>query len=61
MKNLGSALIRIDPDKEGFDIFIKTGEIQSLIYESGIKIGEKLKKNKKIEDLERSLNIIKLS
>ena len=61
IKNLGIALIRIDPDKEGFDIFIKIGEIQSLIYESGIKIGEKLKKNKMIEDLERSLNIIKLS
>ena len=61
IKNLGTALIRINPDKEGFDIFIKIGEIQSFIYESTLKIGEELNKNKIIEDLERSLKIIKLS
>ena len=59
--NLGITLIRINPDKEGFDIFIKIGEIQNFIYESALKIGEELKKNKIIEDLERSLKIIKLS
>ena len=61
IKNLGITLIRVNPDKEGFDIFDKISEIQSFIYESGIKIGEKLKKNKMIEDLERSLQIIKMS
>ena len=61
MKNAGITLIRINPDKEGFDIFNERGEIQSFNYESGIKIGEELKTNKMIEDLERSLKIIKLS
>ena len=61
IKNLGIALIRINPDKEGFDIFIKIGEIQDFIFESGLKIGEELKKNKMVEDLEKSVRIIKLS
>ena len=61
IKNLGITLIRINPDKEGSDIFIKIGEIQDFIYESGLKLGEELKKNKMIEDLERSLRIIKMS
>ena len=61
IKNLGTTLIRINPDKEGFDIFIKIGEIQDFIYESGLKIGEELKKNKMIEDLEKSLRIIIMS
>ena len=61
IKNAGITLIRINPDKEGFDIFIKIGEIQDFIYESGLKIGEDLKKNKIIEDLERSVRIIKMS
>ena len=61
MKNLGITLIRINTDKEGFNIFDETSEIQNFIYESGLKIGEELKKNKIIEDLERSVRIIKLS
>ena len=60
MKKLGITLIRINPDKEGFDIFDEISEIQSFIYESALKLGEELKKNKMIEDLERSLKIIKL-
>ena len=44
IKKLGITLIRINPDKESFDIFDKIGEIQGFIYESGIKIGEELKK-----------------
>ena len=43
------------------DTFDKTSEIENLIYESGIKLGEKLNKNKIIEDLERSVKIIKMS
>ena len=61
IKNKSIALIRINPDKEGFNIFIKIGEIQDFIYESGLKIGEKLKKNRIIEDLERSAKLIKMS
>ena len=60
IKNLGITLIRINPDKEGFDIFIKIGEIQDFIYKSGLKIGEELKKNKMIEDLERSVRLKKI-
>ena len=61
IKKLGIILIRINSDKEGFDIFIIIGEIQDFIYKSALKLGQKLKKNKMIEDLERSLKIIKLS
>ena len=61
IKNAGITLIRINPDKEVFDIFIKIGEIQDFIYESGLKLGEESKKNRNIEDLERSFKIIKLS
>ena len=61
VKGLGITLIRINPDKEGFDIFDEISEIQDFIYESGLKIGEELKKNKIVEDLERSVRIIKMS
>ena len=61
IKNTGITLIRINPDKEGFDIFDEISEIQDFIYESGIKLGEELKKNEIIEDLERSVKIIKMS
>ena len=60
IKRFGITLIRINPDKEAFDIFIKIGEIQDFIYEFALKLGEKLKGNKMIEDLERSLKITKL-
>ena len=61
IKNAAISLIRINPDKEGFDIFDEISEIQGFIYESSIKLGEELKKNKIIEDLERSVKIIKMS
>ena len=32
IKDEGITLIRINPDKEGVDMFIKIGEIQSFIY-----------------------------
>ena len=60
-QNLGITLIRINPDKEGFDIFNEISEIQSFIYEPGLKLGEELKKNKIIEDLERTVRLIKMS
>ena len=61
IKNLGISLIRINHDIEGFDIDDEISEIEDFVYESGLKIGEELKKNKMIEDLERSLKMIKLS
>ena len=61
IKNVGITLIRINPDKDGFDILIKIGEIQNFIYESVLRIGQELRKNKMIEDLQKSLQIIKLS
>ena len=61
IKNAGIILIRINPDKEGFDMDVEISEIQDFIYESGVKLGEQLKKNKMVEDLERSLKIVKLS
>ena len=61
IKKLDITLIRINPDKEGFDIFDEINDIQDFIYESGFKVGEELKKNQIIEDLERSVRIIKLS
>ena len=50
IKNLDISLIKINTSEEGFDIFIKIGEIQNFIYESGIKISGELKKNKMIEN-----------
>ena len=35
-----------------YDIDDEISEIQDFIYESGIKLGEQLEKNKTIEDLE---------
>ena len=47
INNSGITLIRINPDKEGFDISIKIGEIQDFIYKSGFKIGQESEKKKK--------------
>ena len=61
IKKAGITLIGINPDKKDFDIDDEISEIQDFIYESGIKLGEQLEKNKIIEDLERSDKIVKLS
>ena len=61
IKTLGITLIRINPDKEGFDIADEISEMQNFVYESALKIREELKKNKMIEDLERSVKLIKMS
>ena len=61
IKNAGITLIRITPDKKVFDIDDEISEIQDFIYKSGVKLGEQLRKNKIIEDLERSVKIVKLS
>ena len=51
----------INPDKENFDIFDETREIQDFIYESGVKLSEQLEKDKFVEDLGRSVKTLKLS
>ena len=61
IKKAGITLIRINPNKEGFDINDEISEIQDIIYESGVKLGEQLEKNKIVEDLERTVKIVKLS
>ena len=41
---------------------MKLAKIQGFIHESGLRLGEELKKKKRIiEDLERSVKIIKFS
>ena len=44
IKNTGITLIRINPDKKDFNTDDEIGEIKDFIYESGVKLGEQLKK-----------------
>ena len=57
IKNKRITLITINPDKKYFDIFDEISEIHDFTYEPGIKLGEKLNKNKIIENLKRSVKI----
>ena len=61
IKNNDIKLIKINPDKKYFDIFDEISRIQDFIFESGIIIGQEMKNNKVVEDLERSLKIVKLN
>ena len=61
IKNNGITLIGINSGKEDFDIFDEINKIQDFIYESAVKLGEQLMKNKIVEDLERIFKIIKLN
>ena len=58
IKNAEITLIRINPVKEGFDIFDETSEIQDFIYKSGVKLGEQSGKNKIVEDLEKTTRLL---
>ena len=49
IKKAGINIIRINPDKENFDIDDEIGEIQYFIYESGKKLAEKSTKKSLIE------------
>ena len=49
----GFHIIRINPDKENFDINDEIGEIQAFISKSSFKLGEELAKNKTVEDSEK--------
>ena len=46
-------MIRINPNKEKFDIDDEIGEIQDFINESSFKFGEQSAKNKIIEHSEK--------
>ena len=49
-KETGFKIIRINPDKENFDINDEIGEIQDFIYEFGKKIAEESTRKSLIED-----------
>ena len=51
-------LIRINPDKEDFDIFDEISEIQDFIYEPGKKLAEEPTKKYLIEDLGKTTKIV---
>ena len=52
-------IIRINPDKENFDIDDEIGEIQDFIYESGKKLVEELTKKSLIENSEKMAKMFK--
>ena len=55
----GFEIIRINPDKENFDIFDEISKIQTFSYDSGRKLAEESTKNKMIEDTEKLNKMIK--
>ena len=59
IKEAEITLIRINPDKEVFDIFDEIREIQDFIYESGKKLAEQSTKNSLIEDSEKMTKMLK--
>ena len=52
-------IIRINPDKENFDIDDEIGKIQDFIYESGKKLAEESTKKSLIEDSEKMTKVFK--
>ena len=54
IKKAGINIIRINPDKENFDIDEEIGEMQDFINESSFKLGEQSVKNKIFEDSEKN-------
>ena len=50
-KESGFTIIRINPDKENFDIFVEIGKIQNYIVESTKKITKKSTKKSIIDDV----------
>ena len=59
IKNAGITLIRINPDKEDFDISDEISEIQDFIYESGKKLAEESTKKYLIEDSKKMTKMLK--
>ena len=56
----GFEIIRINPDKENFDIFDEIGKIETFISNSNKKLTEELRKNKMIDDTEKLTKMLKL-
>ena len=59
IKKAGINIIRINPDKENFDIDDEIGEMQDFIYESGKKLVEESNKKSLIEDSEKMTKMFK--
>ena len=55
----GFKIIRINPDKENFDILDEIDKIQDFICESGIKLGEQSTQKSLIEDGEKMTKMVK--
>ena len=53
IENAGFKVIRINPDKEDFDIFDGISEIQDFIYESCKKLTKELNKKSLVELTEK--------
>ena len=56
----GITLIRINPDKENFDIDDEIGEIQDFIYKSTFNLGRQSTINKIVEYAENLAKMAKL-
>ena len=55
----GFEVIRINPEKENFDIFDEIGEMQQFIYRSGKKSSEQSTKMYLIDDTEKLNKMVK--
>ena len=58
-KETGFKIIRIDPDKENFDIFDEIGKMQSFISKSNKILIEQSTKKSLISDAEKLTEIVK--
>ena len=54
-KETGFAIIRINPDKENFDIFVEIGKIRNYIVESTKKLAKESTKKSIIDDVKKVL------
>ena len=52
-------IIRINPDKENFDIGDEIGAIQDFIYKSGLKLADQSTKKSLIENREKLSKMVK--
>ena len=58
-KKTGFEIIRINPDKENFDMFDEIGKIQSFISNSNKRLIEQSTKKPLIDDTEKLAKIVK--
>ena len=60
IKEAGITLIRINPDKENFDVDDEIGEIQDFIYKSSFNLGRQSPTNKIVENADNLAKMAKL-